>query len=332
MQRYAAELDAVMRQVVDTLSDDSGLGVMVRYPLGWVDEHNNPYSGTTGKRIRPVFLLLCNEAAGGDWHKALYAAAAVELLHNFSLVHDDIQDDSPLRHNRPTVWKIWGRANAINAGDLLFALSYAALQRLSQVDLPARTVLTVWAIFNQTNFELTRGQHLDMAFEHRDRVTIEEYVSMISGKSAALLAACAQMGALIAANDDALAQRYADFALNLGIAFQIRDDILGIWGDPSVTGKSAATDILSRKKSLPVVYGLGKSARLAELYQREQLTEADVGEAVQILNSLDAQQYTRQVETRYYDRAIAALDEADPQGPAAGWLRQFVDALFVRSY
>ncbi len=333
IQRYAADLDRTMRQVVDTVPDNAaGLDVMVRYPLGWVDEHNRPYSGTTGKRIRPLFLLLCNEAAGGDWHQALYAAAAVELLHNFSLVHDDIQDDSPLRHNRPTVWKIWGRANAINAGDLLFALSYTAMQHLTLANLSSQVIAKAWAIFNQTNLELTRGQHLDMAFENREQVSVEEYVSMISGKSAALLATCAQLGALIAASNEDLAASYAEFALNMGIAFQIRDDILGIWGDPSVTGKSAATDILSKKKSLPALYGLSRSARLSELYRREQLTEADVQEAVQILDSLDTQQYVRMIETDYYDRSIAALNQANPQGQAAGWLRQFVDALFVRNY
>jgi geranylgeranyl diphosphate synthase, type I len=332
-RRYANELDTAMRRIVDTISDDvPELRVMVRYPLGWVDEHNQPYSGSTGKRIRPLFLLLCNEAAGGDWREALYAAAAVELLHNFSLIHDDIQDNSPTRHNRPAVWKVWGQANAINAGDLLFALSYSALHRLTSSHLSSAVILKIWQIFNQTNLELTRGQHLDMSFEQREKVSVDEYISMITGKSAALLAACAQIGSLIATADEAVADKYAEFALNLGIAFQIRDDILGIWGDPSVTGKSVATDILSKKKSLPVLYGLDKSQKLADIYRREPLREMDVEEAVGELQILGAKDYTRSIEAEYYQRAIEALQQADPQGHAADWLYQFVDTLFNRSY
>ncbi|MFN8560623.1 MAG: polyprenyl synthetase family protein [Anaerolineae bacterium] len=235
---------------------------------------------------------MCAEAVGGDWQAALPAAAAVELLPNFSLIHDDIQDDSPTRHNRPSVWMIWGRANAINAGDALFALAYTALQHLDTAQIAPETALKVWAIFNFTNLELTRGQHLDMRFEHQETVTVDEYLSMIGGKSAALVAACAQMGALIGCGDEATAEHFGDFGRNLGLAFQIRDDILGIWGDPTVTGKSAATDILSRKKSLPVLYGLSQSARLHEVYRTEPFGDAQVSEAVALLDSVGAQEYT----------------------------------------
>ena len=141
-------------------------------------------------------------------------------------------------------------------------------------------MLAVWAIFNRTNLELTRGQHLDMRFEKQAVVSVEEYISMIGGKSAALVSACAQMGALIGSGDEALAAHFAAFGRDLGIAFQIRDDILGIWGEPEVTGKSAATDILSRKKSLPVLYGLSQSEALVELYQRSTFGAAEVDEAV----------------------------------------------------
>lgn len=333
MQRYAAGLDTTMSRVVDLLPDDApGFGVMARYPLGWVNEHNQPYSRTTGKRIRPLFLLLCTEAAGGDWKQALPAAAAVELLHNFSLVHDDIQDDSPIRHGRPTVWKVWGHANAINAGDALFSLSYSALESLSTTGVSPEVLIKIWHIFNKTNIELTRGQHLDMRFEKQPVVSVEEYISMISGKSAALLATCAQIGALVATGDETLAAQYATFALNLGIAFQIRDDILGIWGDPAVTGKSAATDIISRKKSLPVLFGLAKSDHLAALYQRDHLDDSAVIEAVEILDSLGVRDYTQKTEEHYYEQAIRALNQANPQGDADGWLRKFVDVLFQRSY
>jgi geranylgeranyl diphosphate synthase type I len=333
MQRYAADLDATLRDTVALLSNDApGFAVMVRYPMGWVNEFDEPQVHPAGKRIRPLFLLLCTEAAGGDWRQALPAAAAVELLHNFSLIHDDIQDDSPIRHGRATVWKIWGSSNAINAGDSLFSLAYCALENLSSTGVSPETLVKIWRTFNQTNLELTRGQHLDMRFEKQDSVSVNDYISMITGKSAALLAACAQIGALIATGDDKLAEEYASFALNMGIAFQIRDDILGIWGDSDLIGKSTATDIISRKKSLPVLYALDKSEALAAIYRKEQLSNGDVTEAVTILDKLGAREYAQETETFFYEKAIEALNQAEPEGEPAIWLRKFVDILFQRSY
>ncbi len=322
-----------MREVLDSLrGSPPDFEIMLRYPLGWVDEHNLPYNQPTGKRIRPVLLLLCTGSAGGDWHIALPAAAAVELLHNFSLIHDDIEDNSPTRHGRPTVWKIWGQANAINAGDALFTLAFEALQWLSRTGISSDTVLKVWRIFNQTALQLTRGQHLDMRFEHQEIISVDEYISMISGKSAALVAGCAQIGALIATNNDHLGTLFADFGLNLGIAFQIRDDILGIWGEPSVTGKSAATDIISRKKSLPILYSLPKSERLAAIYHNERIGTDDLAESIQILNELGARDYAQESETYYYRNAIETLQRANPSGEAGEWLTQLVHALFQREY
>lgn len=329
-RRYFPALDATLRQIVASvpLVDAPDFSIMLRYPLGWVYADGKDYNQPAGKRIRPLLLLLCSEAVGGNWQTALPAAAAVELLHNFSLIHDDIQDDSPTRHGRDTVWKVWGRANAINAGDALFALAYTALQRVENVS--AAISLKIWEIFNRTNLELTRGQHLDMRFEHQETVSVNEYISMIGGKSAALISACAQMGALIGSGDEAIAAHFADFGRNLGLAFQIRDDILGIWGDPDVTGKSVATDILSRKKSLPVLYGLSRSSRLAEVYHSEPFSAAQVDEAVNLLEQVGAQNYTHELETQYYEQAIRSLELANPQGDAARGLAVLTESLFQR--
>ncbi|NJR12797.1 polyprenyl synthetase family protein [bacterium] len=284
---YLSTLDQTMRQIAADLlqQDEPGFGVMVRYALGWADANDQPYTNITGKRLRPLLLFLCTETAGGNWHTALPAAAAVEFLHNFSLIHDDVQDNSPTRHNRPTVWKIWGVNNAINAGDTLYTIAYLALERLSQA-LPAQQVVHLLRVFGQTNIALTRGQHLDMRFETQDSVATDDYIRMIGGKTAALLSACAYMGAYIGCGDETRAGYFAEFGRNVGIAFQIRDDILGIWGDPQVTGKSAATDIVSRKKSLPVLYGLAQNPTLAALYQQPHLSDADVQQAISLLDSV----------------------------------------------
>ncbi|QPC81184.1 polyprenyl synthetase family protein [Phototrophicus methaneseepsis] len=332
VQRYWDTLNSTLQSIVETeLTDEPGFGLMVRYAMGWETETGEPYHLPTGKRLRPTLLLLTTEAAGGDWHDAIYAAAAVELLHNFSLIHDDIQDDSPLRHNRPTVWQVWGIANAINAGDAMFALAYAALAK-SSAHIAPNIALDLWHIFNRTNLELTRGQHLDMRFETQETVSPERYISMLKGKTASLLSACTEMGALIATGDRERANKFAEFGLNIGIAFQIRDDILGIWGDPSVTGKSAATDIETKKKSLPVLYGLAHSEHLTELYRKPEFTQAETNEVIEILDDIQAQAFTREQEEGYHARAMAALEEAEPTGEAAEALHAFVDMLFQRNF
>lgn len=329
--RYFPALEQAMRAVVDSAPDSRDFVSLLRYPLGWVTAEGQPYTGSTGKRIRPMLVLLSAEAAGGRWQDALPAAAAVEILHNFSLVHDDIQDGSPLRHNRPTVWTIWGAPSAINIGDALFALAYRALEGLSQTALSPELTVAAWRIFNRTNLELTRGQHLDMGFEHRLDVTVEEYLSMIEGKSAALLAASAQLGALAGSRSLETASHFASFGLHLGIAFQIRDDILGIWGDPAVTGKSAATDLLSRKKSLPVLIALERSPALRRLYARKHFGSREVETALRLLDDTGARADVEAREAAAFQQALAALEGTGLRNAALDDLRRLAAALFGRS-
>jgi geranylgeranyl diphosphate synthase, type I len=332
--RYAADIDQTMRDVVGTFVDaPTDLNTMVSYPLGWVDAESQPYTKTTGKRVRPILLLACLEAADGDWKQGLPAAAAVEILHNFSLVHDDIQDNSDMRHGRETVWQVWGQPLAINAGDAMFALSYRAIEQLSTVGVPAKTVLKVFEVYNSTVLELTRGQHLDMFFESQTSVGVEDYLSMVSGKTAALLAGTAQIGALIARQPMEITEQYAAFGLNLGIAFQIRDDILGIWGEEEKTGKSAATDIIARKKSVPILYGLEQSEMLQTLYRKTvPLTADEVQAAVAALDQTNAREKTLEQERTYYNKAVAALNAASPTVEGRIALMSLVDGLFKRSY
>jgi geranylgeranyl diphosphate synthase type I len=328
--RALPELDSLLRELVGSAPATAGFRLLLEYPLGWVTADGALREQPGGKRVRPLLLLLCAEAAGGDWQAALPAAAAVELLHNFSLIHDDIEDASPLRHGRPTVWKQWGVANAINAGDAMFALAYSALARLADTTSDA-VALQAWIIFNQMNLDLTLGQHLDMRFETQTGVTTDDYLGMIEGKSAALLAASAQMGALIGGANAQTAEHYRQFGLNLGLAFQIRDDILGVWGDPEVTGKSAATDILARKKALPALYGLAHSDELRALYERDSFDDADVLRAVALLDAAGAREYAAGLEADYHQRALAALEAAHLAGDAARALSGLLDALLGRA-
>lgn len=328
-------IDQELRRIFDIdglpVNDPAGFGVMLRYPMGWVETDGTPHTRPTGKRIRPLMVLFCAEAAGGDWKAALPAAAAVEILHNFSLIHDDIEDNSPIRHGRPTVWKVWGVPTAINIGDAIYTLSFQALHHLSEKGVSGRGILSAIHAFGDTAFTLTRGQHLDMSFEHKANVTVEQYLEMIQGKTAALLSLSAYLGALVATEDDERAAVFAEFALALGLSFQIHDDILGIWGDPSITGKSAASDILSRKKSLPVLYGLERSETLRARYADvAEFSEADVRAIVSELEQVGALAYTRALENDWNERALDALERAEPTVEGAAKLRALVDALFER--
>lgn len=305
---------------------------MLIYHLGWEDADRQPLPvGQGGKRIRPLLTALTCAAVGGEWSRSLPAAAAIELLHNFSLLHDDIQDNSPLRRGRATVWTLWGAPQAINAGDAMFTLAHLAPHRLRALGVPGEVVLDVLADFDATCLHLTQGQHLDMDFERRTRVSVDEYLTMIEGKTAALVSACARIGARIGGAPADVREHLAAYGRHLGLAFQIHDDWLGIWGDPAVTGKSAATDLQTRKKSLPVVYGLERSDAFVKAYAEPHQPGASVAALIDTLDSLGAQAHTRDLAREHSDQAVAHLEAADLSGPAAAALRELTEQLLART-
>ena len=257
MEEYLAALEDELRRLV--LSPSSAYEAyygMFRYHLGWTNTNFAETRTDSGKRIRPLLCLLSCEAVCGDWQRALPVAAAIELAHNFSLIHDDIEDVSDERRGRQAVWKVWGLAQGLNAGDGMFVLARLALDKLCERGLSGDKCSAVSCIFDAATLSLCQGQFLDLGFESRLDVTVDEYIQMIRGKTAALMSASTRLGAMLGTDDTKLIKALAGFGENIGLAFQMTDDILGIWGDPSVTGKSAATDILSKKKSLPAITGL----------------------------------------------------------------------------
>ncbi|HMT20306.1 MAG TPA: polyprenyl synthetase family protein [Promineifilum sp.] len=333
---FLPALEEEMRVVLGANGSDSGNADpfygMIHYHMGWADANLRPADGNSGKRIRPILCLLACAAAGGDWKQAVPAAAAIEILHNFSLVHDDIQDNSPARRGRPTLWTLWGQPQAINTGDAMFAMAHLALNRLTERGVDPAIVVRALRRFDETCVELTRGQFADMGFETRDDVEVAEYVAMITGKTAVLVSLCAELGALVAGADETRVRHFADYGLNLGLAFQVQDDILGIWGDEHLTGKSAATDITTRKKTLPVLYALSRSRTLRELYARNDSPDDFVSQVVVELDATGARAYALRKAEQYTDAAIANLTAAHPVDPAATALGLLTDKLLRRDF
>lgn len=331
MAELIADTEAeILRLVGDRDSATAPLYEMVRYHLGL-----DGGSRDTGKRLRPLLGLLAYTSLTGDHHRALPGAAAVELGHNFSLVHDDIEDRDLERRHRATVWAIYGIPQAINAGDTLFVLSRLALHRLTELGFSDAKVLALMRLYDETCLALCEGQFLDIwASEHADAMSVDLYLEMVGKKTAALIAASVQAGAMLATDDAAVIDAFRAFGWSLGIAFQVNDDLLGIWGAEQATGKEPS-DIAKHKKTLPLLYALEHGSaedrdRLLELYRGADTSAEGLAEARAILERSGALEYTRGEARRFRDEAVAALDELERRadlkvdGEARARLREIV--------
>ncbi len=313
-----------------SLTDSEGYGElynMLAYHLGWTGAGSG--AKARGKRIRPLMLLLTTSAAGGDWNTALPAAAAIELIHNFSLIHDDIEDDSPLRRGRKTLWKKWGVAQAINAGDAMFSLAHIAIIRLEETT-SKLVAFDATKILHASCLRLTQGQFLDISYEEDGNLSMDAYWPMVEGKTAALLSASTEIGAIIAQSNNQTRYAFREFGRLLGLAFQTKDDLLGIWGDAALTGKSAASDLTSGKKSLPVLYGLSLNGAFSNRWAEGPIFPDEVSDVARQLEYEGAREYTQNISDDLTRKALLALAEADPQNDARITLEELADKLLNR--
>lgn len=279
----------------------SELKTMLTYHMGWEDDLGG------GKRLRPFITLLCTGALGTDPQKALLGAVSIEFLHNFTLIHDDIEDQSPIRHRRSTLWIKWGIPQAINAGDALFSIAQMTILALAETysaDLAAAAAQKL----NQVCLHLTQGQHLDISFENQDAIGLETYIEMIRGKTAALIAFSTWLSGLVADHNESVLSNLYAFGENLGLAFQIQDDILGIWGDPQVTGKSTASDLRNRKKTSPVLFGLEHSPKFRTLWLTTNPTQEQISGMRDSLEDCGAQTYALRQAEKYTQKAYSFFD------------------------
>jgi geranylgeranyl diphosphate synthase type I len=326
----AARIDAEIALVLEAEVEDPWLRGAISYHFGWADADFVPLPAAErargGKRLRPALALLCYEgarvnqgSAGAEDHGAIAFATALELVHNYSLIHDDIQDRDLLRRGRPTVWSICGQAQAINVGNCLHAAGFAACLGRGQAPRGNAPVGDLIASLATASLEMTWGQRRDLMFETRDDVTVDMYLLMIAGKTAALIA-CATYGGALLADAGVHAHQalpaYAEFGCQLGMGFQIRDDILGIWGRESQTGKPSGGDIRRRKKSLPVLLALqeaspGARSRLRVLYgMTTDLTSDQESDVRSILDECGAQALAQRHADLHGRRAVSALARA----------------------
>lgn len=302
---------------------------MLEYPLGWNGKKTE--SSGFGKRIRPTLLLLVCHALEEDWRKAIPGAIAVELLHNFTLIHDDIQDRSLTRRGRNTVWVQWGEAQAINAGDALSALAYSACIELRRA-YPAEVVLSSVKLLHQTVFQLTVGQHLDIAFEKADEVEIQDYWRMIRGKTGELLSACFIMGAMLSGKKNYELDGFQRLGSKIGLAFQVQDDWLGIWGDQKVIGKSVYSDLLERKKTYPILLALNSLKEFRDHWmEHENFSDKDINCLLEILNKSNINKNTIKQFQQLYDEVIEDFSILFKCGPKTLPLRNAIEGLLKRS-
>jgi geranylgeranyl diphosphate synthase, type I len=307
--RLLADIEAEMSSVLDERGGHARpLYEMLAYHLG-LDGADGP----RGKRMRPLLGLLAYHSLTGDYHPALPGAAAVELGHNFSLVHDDIEDADIERRHRPTLWALWGVPLAINAGDALFALSRLALYRLLEDGFSERRVLALMRVYDETCLALCEGQYLDISFERQADVSVEAYIEMIGKKTAALVGASVQAGAILATDDDEVIEAYRRFGYDLGMAFQMADDVKGSFWTSADSGKPEAGDVRKRKKTLPLVWALEHAtdadrSRLIDIYADAPMTDGHVGEVLEILERSGAREQALSEARRYRDLALRHLE------------------------
>jgi geranylgeranyl diphosphate synthase, type I len=334
-----SEIDAVLESVEEKASpiadSDLPLYAVLRYHLGILNRSFEPERSDQGKRLRSKFCLLCCEATGADPRLAVPVAAAVELLHNFTLIHDDIQDRSALRRHRDTVWTLWGIPQAINAGDAMFATAHLALNRSVQRGVPAETVLELSTELHQTTLRIVEGQVLDLGFEQRDDVVPEEYLTMIDGKTSAIIRFACWAGARVGNASPASLPAFQQFGRALGMGFQIRDDFLGVWGAETTTGKPFADDVRRRKQSLPVLLLKERAdpterARINSLYLQDELDAEDITVLLDLFDRYEVSDSVQSEVMRWHDRAFTLLQDLGVTGESASALAELIEGLVER--
>ncbi|MEW2545320.1 polyprenyl synthetase family protein [Streptomyces sp. NPDC047002] len=323
----AADVREALRRWVDALP--AATSAAAGYHFGWLDEEGAPVDRPGGKQLRPLLVRACAEAVGGDPADAAEAAVAVELVHAATLLHDDIIDGDRLRHHRPTAWDVFGVPRAMLTGDALLAQAFRVLAARPSAH-AARSV----AVLADAVTRMAEGEAMDVAFESRADVSPAEYAAMAEAKSGALASAACELGALAGGGDERAARALAAFGLRLGLAGQITDDLLGLFGDPEATGKPIGSDLLSAKKSHPVVCALASGTaageRLRALLAGGAARE-DLREATRLVAEAGGREQSARAAAEHTGHAVAALAGAGLRADAADRMARIADFVLHRT-
>jgi geranylgeranyl diphosphate synthase, type I len=306
LERARQSVQPALIAAVDSLAPD--VRKLVRYHLGWIDAAGNAVRGDGGKGIRSALAMLSAEAAWADATVGVPGGVAVELIHNFSLLHDDVIDGDRERRHRPTVWAVYGIGPAIIAGDALVTLAHQVL-----LSVPAELAMAATACLTEGTAAMIAGQADDISFETRREVSVEECMAMSAGKTGALLGCAASIGAVLAGAPPATVGALRDYGAHLGLAFQAVDDLLGIWGNPTTTGKPAGNDLRQRKKTMPVVAALAAGGDDADELRAlvtgtEDLDDEDVKRAAYLVESCGGREWAAVRAKAHLDIALGALE------------------------
>lgn len=332
-QRYRADIAGALR--ADLSRGDIPVYDMLRYYMGWVDLDGNPCEATQGKALRPTLCLFGCEAVGGSVHSALPAAVALEFIHNFSLVHDDIQDEDETRHHRLSLWAAWDVPRALLAGNVLRVVADRALERLLDGGMDCERALDIAGMLTGAYLDMIEGQWLDISYEGRRDIGIEDYMVMISKKTGALIRCSLDMGVAIGTTDEAKIRAFHSFGRSLGYAFQIRDDFLGVWGEEQATGKPVGADVRRKKSSLPIVYTMSRAdgadrRELERVYGKDELDDGDVALALDVMERVDARGYAQRLAERHCASALDAVAGVEMADGVRRELEELVRFLLVR--
>jgi geranylgeranyl diphosphate synthase type I len=306
--------------------------------MGWQEIDGTDSHSTGGKRMRPTLAMLAADAVGGDVDRVIPIAVALEYVHNFSLIHDDLEDMDRFRHHRPTVWTIWGESAAIVSGNAMLKIADAAAWKLRAAGVEESVALEAEAVLTNHYLKMMEGQYLDISFETEESVSVDQYLDMIERKTGALIEASIYLGGLVAPRsgpDRQKASALKAIGYELGRIFQIRDDVLGVWGGGE-TGKPVGSDIKRKKKALPAVHALSTATgatakRLQEIFRTEgDLHEEDVHVVLDAMENLGTQNYCQSMAEQRWIECRQMIESLELSGSTAAEFTELGEFLLVR--
>ena len=306
--------------------------------MGWQEIDGTDSSAIGGKRMRPTLAMLAAEAVGGDLERATPIAVALEYVHNFSLIHDDLEDMDRMRHHRPTVWVVWGKSAAIISGNAMLKIADLAVWKLRSVGVEDSIALEAEAELTQQYLKMMEGQYLDISFETEESVSVPQYLDMIERKTGALIEASIYLGGLVGPSSGPNRQKAVALKAighELGRIFQIRDDVLGIWGGKE-TGKPVGADIKRKKKALPAIHALNMSrgasaSRIKDIFRtQDDLKEKDIHEVLEIMESLETQNYCQSMAAERWMDCKQMIKSLNLSGQTAKEFTELGEFLLIR--